>query len=45
MGRTFFAAFAFALISTTAMAQVITANFYGTVVDPAGAVVPGPLSP
>jgi len=35
------AAFALTLISTAAVAQVITANFYGTVTDPAGAVVPG----
>src|SRR5215813_14948995 len=40
MGKAFYLASALALISTTAEAQVITANFYGTVTDPTGAVVP-----
>src|SRR5262245_66137166 len=38
--RIFFLACVSALFSTTALAQVITANFYGTVTDPTGAVVP-----
>src|SRR3954447_19678926 len=29
------------LLATNAMAQVVTATFYGTVVDPNGAVIPG----